>query len=97
MYIYSDDFQITTDESILPFAAEHHDTGPIVSSIFANAYDLDNTSDIYCLINFFRAPNSIVIEREFEKVLDAFAYVGGLLGSFILILILITFYNEGSY
>ena len=93
MYIYNDDFQITTDESILPFTAPHEDHGPIINSIFANTYNLDNTSDIYLLINIFRAPNSIIIEREFQKVLDAFAYVGGLLGSFLLILLGINFYN----
>jgi hypothetical protein len=65
--------------------------------VFDNAYDLENSSDIYCLINFFRAPNSVIITRQFEGVLDAFAYVGGLLGSFCLLLIVINFYNEGSY
>jgi len=63
MYIYNDDFQITTDESILPFTQTHFDQGPIVNAVFANAYDLDNTSDIYCLINFFRAPSSIIVDR----------------------------------
>ena len=97
MYIYSDDFQITTDESIFPFTAEHVDQGPIVNSVFPNVYNLDNTTDVYCYINFFRAPNSLVIKREFQKILDSFAYVGGLLGSFLLILIIIVFYNEGSF
>ena len=97
MYIYSDDFQITTDESIFPFTAEHFDQGPIVNSVFPNVYNLDNTTDVYCYINFFRAPNSLVIKREFQKILDSFAYVGGLLGSFLLILIIIVFYNEGSF
>jgi len=49
------------------------------------------------MISFSRAPGSIIINRTFEKVLDAFAYVGGLLGSFMLLLLFITFYNEGSF
>ena len=65
MYIYSDDFQITTDESIMPFSSEHTDVGPIVNSVFANVYNLDNTTDQYCFINFFRSPNSIIIQRDF--------------------------------
>lgn len=58
---------------------------------------LDNTSDIYCLINFFRGPQSLIIDRNYEKIVDALAYVGGLLGSFTLLLLVINFYNEHSY
>ena len=58
---------------------------------------LDNTSDIYCLINFFRGPQSLIIERNYEKIIDALAYVGGLLGSFLLLLLIVNFYNEHSY
>ena len=47
----------------MPFSSQHTDTGPIVNSVFANVYNLDNTTDQYCFINFFRAPNSLVINR----------------------------------
>lgn len=67
--------------------------GPIVNSVKANAYDLDNSSDVYCRIIFSRAPGSIIITRNYEKILDAFSYVGGLLGSFMMILLVLTFYN----
>lgn len=49
------------------------------------------------MISFSRAPGSIIIQRTYEKVLDAFAYVGGLLGSFMMLLLVLTFYNEGSF
>ncbi len=93
MYIYNDDFQITTDESILPFTAQHYETGPILSSVSSNTYMLENTTDIYCLINFFRGPQSQIVSRTFQKIIDAFAYIGGLLGSFLLLLIVVNFYN----
>jgi hypothetical protein len=56
LYIYSNDFQITTDESILPFPSQHIDTGPIISSVTSNTYMLENTTDVYCLMSFVRGP-----------------------------------------
>ena len=38
-----------------------------------------------------------MIKREFQKILDVFSYVGGLLGAFLLFFILTIFYNEESY
>ena len=58
---------------------------------------MGNTSDIYCFISFFRDPSTIIINRSYQKIIDAFSYVGGLLGSFLLVLIFVNFYNECSY
>jgi hypothetical protein len=54
-------------------------------------------SDVYVFISFFRDPDTYIINRTYQKVIDAFSYVGGLLGSFLLILIFVNFYNECSY
>jgi len=97
MYVYNAGYQITTDESILPFTDEHFENGSIVTSVSTNAYSLGNKTDIYGFISFFRDPSTIIISRSYQKIIDAFAYVGGLLGSFLLLLIFINFYNECSY
>lgn len=97
MYLYNAAYSITTDESILPFTEPHTQNGSIVTSVATNSYMMGNTTDIYCFISFFRDPSTVVINRSFRKVIDAFAYVGGLLGSFLLVLIFINFYNECSY
>ena len=69
----------------------------MVTSVSTNAYDMGNSTDVYCFISFFRDPSTVVITRNFQKVIDAFSYVGGLLGSFLLVLIFVNFYNECSY
>ena len=66
MYIYTAEFTITTDESILPFASERSDSGPIVSFISKNNYNLGNSSSIYAMISYFRAQESINIKRSLE-------------------------------
>lgn len=38
-----------------------------------------------------------MVTREYQKIIDAFSYVGGLLGSFLILLIFISFYNENCY
>ena len=93
MYIYNAAFSITTDESILPFGFTHQENGSMVTSVATNSYKMGNNTDVYCFISFFRDPTTIVISRSFQKVIDAFSYVGGLLGSFLLVLIFVNFYN----
>lgn len=93
MYIYNAAFSITTDESILPFGFTHSENGSMVTSVATNSYKMGNNTDVYCFISFFRDPTTIVISRSFQKVIDAFSYVGGLLGSFLLVLIFVNFYN----
>lgn len=97
MYIYNADYLITTDESILPFTAQHVDAGPILSTVQSNVYLMGNTSEIYCFIYFYRSAESFVIDRSFQKIIDAFSYVGGLLGAVLIMLIFVNFYNEYSY
>lgn len=93
MYIYTADYLITTDESILPFSSDHSSSGPIVSFISKNSYNMGTSTDVFAFISYFRAPESIVINRGFQKAVDVFAYIGGLLGAFLMIFIAINFYN----
>ena len=58
---------------------------------------MGNSYDVYGFISFFRDPSTIIITRTYQKIIDAFSFVGGLLGSFLLILIFVNFYNECSY
>jgi len=58
---------------------------------------MGNSSNVYTFISFFRAPESFIIQRGFQKAVDVFAYIGGLLGAFMMIFIVINFYNECSY
>ena len=93
MYIYMAEFNITTDESIMPFESERSDSGPVISFISKNSYNLGNSSSIYALISYFRAPESILYKRNFQKAVDVFAYIGGLLGACVMIFVAINFYN----
>ena len=63
MYIYNSDFKITTDESIFPFESIHEEIGPIVDDSFSTTYVLENYTDWYVFINFFRSPSSVIMTR----------------------------------
>jgi len=54
---------------------------------------MGTSTDVFAFISYFRAPESIVINRGFQKAVDVFAYIGGLLGAFLMIFIAINFYN----
>jgi len=69
----------------------------MVTSVSTNAYSMGNSTEVYGFVSFFRDPATVVIARSYQKVIDAFSYVGGLLGSFLLVLMFVNFYNECSY
>jgi hypothetical protein len=54
---------------------------------------MGNTTDVFTFVSFFRGPESIIIRRGFQKAMDVFAYVGGLLGAAVMIFMAINFYN----
>ena len=58
---------------------------------------MENSTDVYGNLNFYRAPESYIVNRGFQKVIDAFSYVGGLLGAILMIFIIVNFYNENAY
>lgn len=39
----------------------------------------------------------MIVSRSYQKLIDAFAYVGGLLGAILILLIVFKFYNEYHY
>ena len=61
--------------------------------VASNSYLMSNTTDIYANLYFYRAPESYVVERGFQKVIDAFSYVGGLLGAILMLFMVVNFYN----
>ena len=58
---------------------------------------MGNSTDIYTYLYFYRAPESYIVNRGFQKIIDAFSYVGGLLGAILMIFIIVNFYNENAY
>jgi hypothetical protein len=95
--ILNADYSIETDESILPFSETHVKNGSIVAGTTLRSYLMGNTSETFCFISFQRAPESYKFNRSYRKIIDAFSYVGGLLGAFLIVLVFVNFYNEISY
>jgi hypothetical protein len=54
---------------------------------------MSDTTDIYGYLYFYRAPESYIVNRGFQKVIDAFSYVGGLLGAILMLFMVVNFYN----
>ena len=97
MYIYNADYSITTDESILPFQETHTENGSMVTLVNSNSYLLGNSSDIYANLYFYRAPESYIYSRTYQKIIDTFSYIGGLLGAILILVFIVNFYNEYAY
>ena len=69
----------------------------ITTLVETNFYLMSNTTDLYANLLFYRAPESYVVNRTFQKIIDSFSYVGGLLGAILMIFIIVNFYNENAY
>jgi len=65
----------------------------MITLVNSNSYLMSDTTDIYGYLYFYRAPESYVVNRGFQKVIDAFSYVGGLLGAILMLFMVINFYN----
>ena len=98
--LWMEDFTITTDESILPFAEEKVETGGIVTkNCIKNHYEIDPTASeaVYSTMTIFKSPISKSIGRNFQKIDEILSYIGGLFGTIAICLFLINMYNCYSF
>jgi hypothetical protein len=93
MTIRNSKYSITTDESILPFEATHSEEGPIASSVDKNFLSISNESDTICWLSIERSGEDIIVNRSYQKIIDVFSYIGGLLGSILILLTVFNLYN----
>jgi hypothetical protein len=95
-----EDFTITTDESIIPFATNKVETGGIVTkNCIKNHYEIDpsNPAPLYSTMMFFKSPISKSIDRSFQKIDEILSYIGGLFGTIAICLFLVNIYNSYSF
>lgn len=98
--LWMEDFKITTDQSIIPFADENEETGGIVTkNCIKNRYTIDrnDTEAVYSTIIIFKSPISKTIERSFQKIDEILSYIGGLFGTIAICLFLANVYNSYSF
>ena len=91
-----DDYEISTDQSILPNSDIQTETGGIVTrSALKSTYV--GTSDIYAYFLISKSPISVTYDRSFQKLDDVFSYIGGLFGTMFIFFFLISAYNTYKY
>jgi hypothetical protein len=65
--LFTEEYKITTDESIWPFAENRVDSGGIVTQFaLKNPYEIEE--DVYCFFSFFKSGNSQIYHRNFQKM-----------------------------
>jgi hypothetical protein len=91
-----EDFQISTDESILPFSNYLLESGGIITQ---NALKSTYTeiTDTYAIFFFYKSPTSKMYDRNFQKLDEVFAYIGGLFGIILIAFFLVSNYNTYKF
>lgn len=74
------DYEIQTDESLLPFTETRVETGIIIPQLFQNIpYEI--TNDIYASFYLLKSTSKTTYYRSFNKIDQLFSYIGGLIGT----------------
>lgn len=94
--VFISDYQITTDESIVPLRQERVEAGAIVTSL-GQVIPKQADSNNYASIVLRRASTKLVVSRAFKRVDDTLSYIGGLFGFALLLLLFMKEYTEYSY
>lgn len=89
-------YHIEIDESIYPVEDVHTVTGGI-SNVPTQAMNYQFTSGDYVKFYIRKSSLSLNIIRTFRKIDDTLSYIGGLFSTLIVILALLSIYNEYCY
>ncbi len=95
--LYFSEYHIETDHSIFPWKDTTDDQGALTTSS-ANIQTYSVTSNNqYAKLYLRKGSQKIDITRQFAKVDETLAFIGGLLGFLLLILTFVNVYNKFSY
>lgn len=93
-----EEYEIQTDESILPFSDVKIDAGGLVSQFaLKNPYSISPETEVYCMFSFFKSGMTRTYDRTFQKIDEVLSYIGGLFGTIAICLMLINVYNSYSF
>jgi hypothetical protein len=91
-----EDFEIDTDVSLLPFSDNVVEMGTIITELFQNiVYQV--TGDSYASFYIMKSSRSTTYSRSFTKVDSFFSYVGGLVGTILGLMLLVTKYSQFAF
>lgn len=94
--IFVSDYEITTDESIIPIKQEKVERGGMINSL-GQLVPFQITDSVYASFVLRRASTTTVVSRAFRRVDDTFSYIGGLFGFVLIVLVFMNEYTEYSF
>jgi hypothetical protein len=96
--IYFSDYEITTDESIIPLKMEKIEAGGYVSDpLYRETYPKLATDNTYANFTLRKSRRSRIVKRHFLKLNEVFGLIGGLFGSVSIFLFFVKSYNNQAY
>jgi hypothetical protein len=96
--IYFSDYEITTDESIIPLKMDKIEAGAYVSDpLHRETYPKLATDNTYANITLNKSRTSRIVKRNFLKINEVFGLIGGLFGSVSIFLFFVKSYNNQAY
>lgn len=95
--LFFSEYTIETDYSIFPWANTSTDDGAItVTPANSQIYSVLNTNT-YAKIYLRKSSERLDISRSFQKLDQTLSYIGGLLGTVLLLLVVVSLYSQFCY
>lgn len=95
--LYYSEYSIETDHSIFPWASTSTDDGVInIEPTNSQVFSVLNTTT-YAKIYLRKSSERLDVSRSFQKLDQTLSYIGGLLGTVILLLVIISLYSQFCY
>ncbi len=94
--IYIQDYEIVTDESILPFTQSKTQQGIAIPEPFKNTHFLVN-ADLLANMMIYKSSSTTTYSRSFYKIDEFFSYIGGLVGVILSGMFLLASYNQFTF
>lgn len=95
--LYFTDYTVSTDYSIWPFEDIVEDKGCIVESLAINHPFQTNINGSYITFTLAKSSNSIVYNREVQKISSVFSFMGGMIGAVSAVLFVIKVYTSVAF
>lgn len=96
-YLYFTDYTILTDNSIWPFKNIQKEAGTIVQQNSLNHPFQTTINDSFIKFYFAKSPDSIIYNREIQKLSTVISFLGGTIGALSAVLFIIKMYTNFSF